>query len=64
MKIFELILPIIIIIVAFFALREVFMWYYKINERVNLLKENNELLKKIIFAISGEPIENKEEQQS
>ena len=34
-------------ILLFFALREVFMWYFKINERIKLHKETNELLKQL-----------------
>jgi len=32
----------------FFLFRELFCWYYKINIRVELEKERNELLKKIL----------------
>lgn len=35
-------------IVLFFALRELFMWYYKINERIELHKETNKLLKELL----------------
>gem|GEM_PF-5399894 len=28
--------------------REVIMWYYKVNERIELQKETNRLLKKLV----------------
>lgn len=34
-------------------LREVFCWYYKINERISLQKETNTLLEKLLDKIDG-----------
>jgi len=39
---------ILIAIGLFLLLREVFCWYYKINERLKLHQETNELVKKIL----------------
>jgi hypothetical protein len=38
----------VILIVIFLIIRELVMWYWKINERIELQKETNELLKKLI----------------
>lgn len=43
-----LVLGIIIIIFLFLILREVNMWYWKINERIALMQEQNNLLRKLI----------------
>ena len=37
-----------IVVVLFLILRTVVLWYYKIDERVNLMKENNKLLRTLI----------------
>ena len=48
-----------IAIVLFIVFREVIMWYYKINERVKLQKDTNELLTKILERLNkDEPIQN------
>ena len=39
---------IIISIILFFILREVFCWYYKINDIKNIMEEQRDLLKKIV----------------
>lgn len=39
------------LIILFFVCRELFCWYYKINERIALQKETNRLLRKLV----GEP---------
>jgi hypothetical protein len=44
----------IVLVGLFLLLREVNCWYWKINERVVLMKQNNELLKKISFQLQGE----------
>lgn len=49
-----LIVGTLIAIGIFFALREVFCWYYKINERIHLQKETNRLLKELTKAIRGD----------
>ena len=43
----------IIIIVLFFILRELFCWYWKINERITLQTETNNLLKDLINVLSN-----------
>jgi hypothetical protein len=37
-----------VLLLLFLALREVNTWYWKINERIRLQNETNELLRKII----------------
>lgn len=41
-------LVIAILILLFLLLREVVMWYWKINERIKLQKETNVLLAKLL----------------
>ena len=41
----ELIIVLVVIIVLFFLLREVNCWYWKINKGIELMEENNRLLK-------------------
>jgi len=48
-----LLIVVIIIAVIFLICREILLWYYKINERIKLQKETNELLKKIINIIAS-----------
>lgn len=43
-----IIIYIVLAIVLFLILREVACWYWKINERKNLMEEQNELLKELI----------------
>lgn len=43
----SLILILFIFLVLFFALRPVLLWYYKIDEKMKLLKDQNDLLKEI-----------------
>ena len=43
-----LVIGFIIFIVLFLLLREVNMWYWKINERIALMQEQNNLLRKLI----------------
>ncbi len=42
------IIGIVVFIGLFLLLREVVMWYYKINERIALMKEQNSLLKQLL----------------
>jgi hypothetical protein len=41
---------------VFLALREFWCWYWKINERISLLKDQNYLLKKISDKSGGDEI--------
>lgn len=43
----SLIIILFIFLVLFFALRPVLLWYYKIDEKMKLLKDQNDLLKEI-----------------
>jgi len=53
------IIPILIIlgvaILVFILIREIVMWYYKINERIKLMEETNILLRKILMKLPDEP---------
>jgi len=44
----NLIVTLIVTIVIFLALREVNCWYWKINKKVKLQEETNDLLQKLI----------------
>jgi|LakMenEpi03Aug12_release.lakeMendotaPanAssembly.Ray.scaffolds.fasta_scaffold752595_2 hypothetical protein len=43
-----IIIWIVVVILLFLLCRELICWYYKINERITLQTETNELLKKIL----------------
>ena len=43
-----LIVAIAVAILLFFVCREIICWYFKINERIRLLEEQNALLKEIL----------------
>lgn len=43
-----IIIWIVVVILLFLLCREIICWYYKINERITLQTETNELLKKIL----------------
>ena len=45
-----------LIVLGFFLLiREFWVWYWKINKRINLLEDQNELLEDIKILLGGEP---------
>lgn len=48
-----------VIIVFFLILRWFFLWYYRINRRIELLEENNELLAKLVKHLTGEEVVTK-----
>ena len=48
------IIVIIVIVVIFLIGRELFCWYYKINERIELQKKTNDLLEKLIHLNGGD----------
>ena len=50
---------IIISIILFFLLREVFCWYYKINDIKKIMEEQRDLLKKIVEKENQNPGETK-----
>lgn len=43
-----IVIVIVVIILLFFLLREVNCWYWKINERISLMKEQNDLLRNLL----------------
>lgn len=49
--IFLVFISLIVAVVLFFVFRAVMLWYYKINKRVQLLEENNFLLRKVAEAL-------------
>jgi len=51
-----ILLYIVIVVVVFLIIRELVMWYWKINERITIQNETNTLIKKLI-----ETIENRSE---
>ena len=55
------VMVLLIVVVAsvflFLVLREFFCWYFKINERLKLMKELNENTKLIVKANGKEPFE-------
>ncbi|MEI6695530.1 MAG: hypothetical protein WCO13_05635 [Bacteroidota bacterium] len=42
-------ITIIVLVIIFFLMREVNCWYWKINQRISLMEEQNELLKKFLL---------------
>lgn len=55
----ELIISLIVAVGLFFALRELFCWYYKINQLVKLQKENNAILRSILSKMPAPPAAEK-----
>jgi hypothetical protein len=47
-----LIIAFVIAFVIFLLLREVNCWYWKINKKISLLEENNQLLKSILSSVN------------
>lgn len=58
MSLEKYILALIITIAIFLICREIVCWYWKINKRISLLEENNQLLKSHI-KIEQERIQTK-----
>jgi len=54
----ELIFGIVICVLLFLALRELFCWYYKINEGLRELKQLNANIKLLVEAQGKTPWEN------
>lgn len=50
-----ILITIVILVVVFLILREVNCWYWKINERISLQKEQNSILEKILKELKNEP---------
>jgi hypothetical protein len=48
-----IVLALIILIALFLILREVNCWYWKINRRIDLMEEQNNLLKKVLQNYGG-----------
>jgi hypothetical protein len=53
-ELITLLITIGISIIIFLICRELVCWYFKINKRVEILEEQNELLKKIHFELEKE----------
>ena len=53
-----IIIALLIAIVLFLLLREVNCWYFKINKRIELMEETNELLRLLIPTSKSEIIKN------
>lgn len=57
-----IILGIVAGVLVLLALRELFCWYFKINQKIKLLEENNRLLKKLVnLEIRSQPDYNPDE---
>lgn len=44
----EILIIIGVLVVLFLVLRELVCWYYKVNERIELQKDSNTILRKIL----------------
>ncbi len=44
----QIVILVFVVVTVFMAGREIFNWYFKINERIKLQQETNELLKKLL----------------
>jgi hypothetical protein len=49
-----ILIALVILIAIFFVLREVNCWYWKINERISLQKEQNLILREILTSLKSE----------
>ena len=47
-----------IAIFVFILIREIVMWYYKINERITIMKETNVILRQILMKLPDEPLKS------
>lgn len=45
---------VLFLIIGFFLSREIYCWYFKINERNEILRKNQELLIKILNKLNNE----------
>ena len=50
-----ILIAVVILVVVFLILREVNCWYWKINERISLQKDQNSILEKILLELKNEP---------
>ena len=50
---FAIFFTVVIIALLFLILRAVVLWYYRVNERVELQQRTNELLEKIYRQLGG-----------
>lgn len=57
------IIAIVILFIIFMILRELNCWYWKINRRIELQSQTNELLKKIYLKLGGKIEETAETKQ-
>lgn len=53
-----ILITVVILVVVFLILREVNCWYWKINERIHLQNEQNQLLTKILSRLGSSALEN------
>jgi hypothetical protein len=47
-RLLEFVTYVALLLVIFLIIRVVVLWYYRIDERVNLMKENNRLLRELV----------------
>ena len=54
----DLIIPLLVVlavaVVLFLILREVNMWYWKVNERISIQKQTNILLERVLIQLGAE----------
>ena len=48
----------VVVLFLFLICREIVCWYYKINERNEILREQNEILKNIYKEMKNKEVEN------
>jgi sensor domain CHASE-containing protein len=53
-----LIISLLVAIAFFILIREIVCWYYKINERNEILREQNEILKNIYKEMKNKEVES------
>jgi len=59
-----MLITIVVIVGVFLLLREILCWYWKINQRVSLQKEQIELLKKIASALKTDKLDWEKDETS
>lgn len=55
-----LLAPVLLFLILW-GLRELIFWFFKINERLNIMKRNNELLERLMDKIESEESARKSE---
>jgi len=48
-----LVFSVLFLIIGFFVSREIYCWYFKINERNEILKKNQSILSEILYELKN-----------